>query len=96
MTQYMKQHLNYYPLVVKHASQATLPRPRWKPPEGDVRKINTDRCFDPNLRSGGWGFVVRDSNGEAMGAVGCKLTHVVDAFQAKADACSHALIANML
>jgi hypothetical protein len=43
----------YEDAFVKHATQAALPKPRWKPPEGDALKINTDGCFDPNSRSGG-------------------------------------------
>lgn len=78
---------------MKHASKNARTKPKWRAPGGDILKINTDGSFDPRSRIGGWGFVVRDSEGEVMGAGAGKLNHVSDAFQAEAEAeaCSHAL-----
>uniref|UniRef100_A0A8I6XAV8 RNase H type-1 domain-containing protein n=1 Tax=Hordeum vulgare subsp. vulgare TaxID=112509 RepID=A0A8I6XAV8_HORVV len=41
--------------------------------------------------SGGWGFVVRNSNGEAVGVAVGRLDHAQDALHTEADACSRAL-----
>jgi hypothetical protein len=74
---------------LREESQTVKTKPKWKAREGDVLKINTaDGYFDPRSRSGGWGFVVRDLEGEMMGADAGKLSHVFDAFHAEAEACS--------
>jgi hypothetical protein len=39
-----------------------------KPPEGDNLEINPDGIFFSASSEGGWGFVVRDKDGEAVGA----------------------------
>jgi ribonuclease HI len=38
----------------------------WKPPSENFLQINTDSTYDQNTRTGGWGFVVRDSKGEVL------------------------------
>ncbi|RLN12510.1 hypothetical protein C2845_PM09G04910 [Panicum miliaceum] len=38
----------------------------WKPPSENFLQINTDGTYDQNTRTGGWGFVVRDSKGEVL------------------------------
>ena len=48
--------------------QTAVARYSWKPPPADIYKINSDGSFDPSSRSGGWGFVVRDSSGEVLAA----------------------------
>jgi ribonuclease HI len=76
---------------VKKASKNTSQVSKWKPPEGEFLKVNTDGCFDAKTRSGGWGIIARNASGEMQGAGAGKLAHVADAFQAEAEACSHAL-----
>jgi ribonuclease HI len=65
---------------------------KWKPPEHDVLKINTDGSMDPARASGGWGFVFRDELGEVVGSgAGC-MNHVQDVVHAEAEACLQALL----
>jgi hypothetical protein len=80
-----------YEFFVKDKKDLVQGTPRWKPPEGDVLKINFDGAFDPVSHSGGWGFVVRNSLGEVVGAAAGRLDHVNEALQAEAEACSRAL-----
>jgi hypothetical protein len=65
---------------------------KWKPPEQDLLKINTDGSMDLVSRSGGWGFVVRDALGEVAGAGAGYMAHVQDALHTEAEACLHALL----
>ena len=56
----------------------------WKPPTADIYKINSDGSFDPSSRSGGWGFVVRDSSGEVLAAGAGNITYAASSLQAEA------------
>jgi hypothetical protein len=69
----------YEEFFVKDKKALAQGTPRWKPPEGDVLKINFDVAFDPVSHSGGWGFVVRNSLGEVVGAAAGRLDHVNEA-----------------
>jgi hypothetical protein len=40
----------------------------WKPPPIDNYKINIDGAFYPKTRTGGWGFVIRDTCGDVLAA----------------------------
>ena len=58
---------------------------------GDKLKINIDGSFHAETGTGGWGFVVRDKQGDVRGSgAGC-LRHVATAVQAEAMACSEAM-----
>ena len=58
---------------------------------GDKLKINIDGSFHAETGTGGWGFVVRDNQGDVRGSgAGC-LRHVATAVQAEAMACSEAM-----
>jgi hypothetical protein len=57
---------------------------RWRAPEGDTIKINTDGAFDAETSSGGWGFVARDAQGVIRGAGDGRMSHAGSAMQAKA------------
>jgi hypothetical protein len=81
----------YEDLFVKNSVQKARTIVKWSVPEGDVLKINTNGCFDSRSEKGGWGFVVRDSTGEAVGVSSGRLDHVQDAFQSEAEAVSQAL-----
>jgi ribonuclease HI len=58
-------------------------RHTWKPPPLEYYKINTDGAFDPNTRTGGWGFVVRNTNGEVLLAGAGNICHVASALHAE-------------
>jgi hypothetical protein len=60
---------------------------RWKrPPEG-ILKLNCDASFIPGEGCGGWGFFIRDSDGDVVLA-GCgRVDHLMNAMQAETVAC---------
>ncbi|RLN30463.1 hypothetical protein C2845_PM05G19940 [Panicum miliaceum] len=60
---------------------------RWIPPTPDVWKINVDAAFWEKESSGAWGFVVRDSQSDAVLAGAGKLVVVKDVLCAEAHAC---------
>jgi hypothetical protein len=63
----------------------------WQAPEGDTIKINTDRAFDCDTRTGGWGFIARDATGSVRGAGAGRVNHAGSALQTEAVACAKAL-----
>jgi hypothetical protein len=56
----------------------------WTPPPENIYKINSDGSFDPHTKSGGWGFVVRDMNGEVLAAAAGNIRHASSALHAEA------------
>ncbi|GJM91393.1 hypothetical protein PR202_ga07757 [Eleusine coracana subsp. coracana] len=60
-------------------------------PTSRLLQINIDASFFMNSRSGGWGFIARDSTGEFMEAGAGPLTHTSSALQAEAQAAKCAL-----
>jgi ribonuclease HI len=69
--------------------QMKQPKPPqvWTTPLGDELKLNTDGSFCHENHTGGWGFVVRNSDGFAMGAGVGSLYYVYDTLHAEAAAC---------
>jgi ribonuclease HI len=57
--------------------------PRWKAPPADYYKVNVDASFHAATMRGGWGFVVRGSNGEVLEAGAGNLSRVSGALQAE-------------
>jgi len=55
----------------------------WRPPPPEFYKINADGAFDPNTRTGGWGFVVQDTKGEVMMVGAGNIQHVASPLQAE-------------
>ncbi|TVU49312.1 hypothetical protein EJB05_00620, partial [Eragrostis curvula] len=60
---------------------------RWSKPEGEFIKVNCDASFSPSDRSGGWGYIIRDQDGDVVSAGRGKMMHLLDAFHAKLIAC---------
>jgi hypothetical protein len=67
------------------------PTVRWTQPPEDFLKINIDGSFCRESNTGGWGFCIRDCNGEVCGAGMGQLVHVADALHAEAIACLKAI-----
>ncbi|OEL19119.1 hypothetical protein BAE44_0019860 [Dichanthelium oligosanthes] len=59
----------------------------WQKPEEPFLKINIDGAFDANKKSGGWGFVIRDTDGHVVGAGARKINFASDALHIEAEAC---------
>ena len=60
---------------------------RWaRPPEGYL-KLNCDASFIPDKKCGGWGFFIRDCDGDVVLCGWGRVNHLLSAFQAEAIAC---------
>ena len=57
-----------------------------RPPEGHL-KLNCDASFIPEKKCGGWGFLIRDSDGDVVLSGWGRVNHLLNAFQAEAIAC---------
>jgi hypothetical protein len=63
---------------------------QWEKPWRDKLKFNCDGTFNQLTGDGGWGFIIRDHDGDMVSfAEKDKIMRVIDAFQAKAVACRH-------
>ena len=64
---------------------------KWKAPPADYYKLNIDASFDPKMRSGGWGYVARNSEGDFLDGGAGSIIRVFDVLQAEALAALHAV-----
>jgi hypothetical protein len=95
-TGHVESHVNrlaleYDEFFLHNGNQQAKSDQRWRPPDGDFLKTNTDGCYNQCAGSGGRGFVVRNSTGEAARVAAGRLDHVQDAFLSEAEACSRFL-----
>lgn len=58
---------------------------------GDKLKINCDGAFNAADGTGGWGFVIRDSEGDVRGSGAGWIRNAATATRAEAEACAAAL-----
>lgn len=58
----------------------------WRPPGGQVLKINIDGAFIKETRKGAWGFIIRYHHGSGVAAGTGALINLHDALQAEAQA----------
>ncbi|KAI4987321.1 hypothetical protein ZWY2020_020121 [Hordeum vulgare] len=82
--------------VLEYMQIFSAPKPgkcptRWRPPPGDMIKINADGSFIPGQDNSGWGVVARDATGEVIAARAGRQDHVQNAFAAEVYALSHAI-----
>jgi hypothetical protein len=68
------------------------PALRWKKPRPAYLKINVDASCLEVSRSGGWGFVIKNEDGEALAAGAGHIVSVATPLQAEALACWKALL----
>uniref|UniRef100_A0A8I7BG96 RNase H type-1 domain-containing protein n=1 Tax=Hordeum vulgare subsp. vulgare TaxID=112509 RepID=A0A8I7BG96_HORVV len=54
-------------------------------------KINVDGSFNKETLIGGWGYIIRDHEGDVVVAAAGWLDHVNDALQAEVEACIQAI-----
>jgi len=59
-----------------------------RPPENHV-KVNCDAAFDLYTGSGGWGCILRDSDGDAVAARRGRLDALLESLQGEIIACIH-------
>ncbi|RLM65074.1 hypothetical protein C2845_PM16G01240 [Panicum miliaceum] len=60
---------------------------RWKKPGAGVLKINSEGAYTASTGKGGWGFVIRDDQGDVVKAGAGHCQHLLDAFHAEMIAC---------
>jgi hypothetical protein len=60
---------------------------RWARPQEGHLKLNCDASFIPERKCGGWGFLIRDSDGDVVLSGWGRVNHLLNAFQAEAIAC---------
>jgi ribonuclease HI len=89
--QIRKSAREFKDFFVKVTVEQLKPVQKWRRPEGDILKINIDGSFNQKDKSGGWGFIIRDADGDAVGSGAGKLEHLQDPLQAEAEACIHAM-----
>jgi ribonuclease HI len=63
----------------------------WRPPPDNFVKLNCDGAFSASTRNGGWGFVIRESDGGVISAAYGNLENVGEAFHAEVIACLQAI-----
>ncbi|KAL6606756.1 hypothetical protein ACP70R_042409 [Stipagrostis hirtigluma subsp. patula] len=65
---------------------------RWQKPTNNFIKLNSDGAFDERSKEAGWGFVIRDADGDVVSAGRGSLKRAVNAFHAELVACLHGVV----
>jgi len=76
--------------LLQHTSKPTQVGQRkqvWRRPPNGVLKLNCDGSFLPSEKSGSWGCLIRDSDGDVVQAGRGKINNLLSAFQAELIAC---------
>lgn len=60
---------------------------RWTRPLVRSLKLNCDAAFNPEDKSGGWGYLIRDSDGDVVLAGWGRVNHLLNVAQAEAITC---------
>ncbi|CAO2186475.1 unnamed protein product [Urochloa humidicola] len=71
----------------KRTPQAGQTRKHRKRPSQDTLKVNTDGSFSPNTKEGGWGFVIRNTEGQVIKVGAGRCEYLMDALHAELLAC---------
>lgn len=59
----------------------------WSRPQAGILKLNCDAAFNPENKSGGWGFLIRDNDGDVVLNGWGRVNHLLNAAQAETIAC---------
>ena len=78
------------------AGSTTVAQPRaqptrWRKPPRGTLKLNCDGSFLPTTSSGSWGFLIRDSDGEAVITGRGGIKHMLNPFHAEIIVCLQAV-----
>ncbi|KAK1645341.1 hypothetical protein QYE76_063146 [Lolium multiflorum] len=76
--------LRRYEHLAQDEKEKDTRKPHWVPPAGDGIKININGSFLSETKSGGWDFVIRDAQGDSMGAAAGHIDSAHDALQTEA------------
>ncbi|KAE8784042.1 hypothetical protein D1007_42402 [Hordeum vulgare] len=63
----------------------------WTKPEVGILKINSDGSYNKDTLTRGWGYIIRDHEGDVVVTAAGRLHHVHDALQVEAEACIRAI-----
>lgn len=69
--------------VCQPTGRVARPTRRWEKPEGDEVKVNCDAAFNPSNGNGGWGCILRDSDGDVVAARRGRLEACLNPLQGK-------------
>lgn len=83
-----REFLQFFGADKKPTVQTTV---CWQKPPPDHLKINVDGSFNKENSAGGWGYVIRDSDGDMVIAGAGRLEHAQDALHSEAEACVQGL-----
>ncbi|RLN29058.1 hypothetical protein C2845_PM05G15740 [Panicum miliaceum] len=72
--------------ATEHPKQI-VPRKMWERPSGEGLKINSDGAFNPVTKAGGWGYVIRDSEGVVIHAGAGVVQNAMDALHVEVLGC---------
>uniref|UniRef100_A0ACD5X3E3 Uncharacterized protein n=1 Tax=Avena sativa TaxID=4498 RepID=A0ACD5X3E3_AVESA len=89
--QIRKSSNEYLEFFTKQIPEKVVVLQQWKAPPLDIQKINIDGSFTTESRSGGWGFIIRDSDGDTVCSGAGRVLHAQDALQTEAEACIQAM-----
>jgi hypothetical protein len=78
-------------ILNKKPSKILWQNHKWNKPVHETLKVNCDVVYKQDSGQGGWGYVIRDSDGDVVGAGWGKIPSVMDAFQAEMIACLQGL-----
>ena len=85
----MKNAEEFLRLGSTREEKVNKPLQRWCKPPNDTVKINSDGAFLVETGEGGWGYVIRDGDGDVLCAGAGNLTRLKDALQSEVRACLH-------
>ena len=75
----------------KETSAASKTVQKWQRPAPTFLKVNCDAAFQRESGAGGWGYIIRDDEGDLISAGRGQLSHILDPFQAEVIACLQGL-----
>jgi ribonuclease HI len=85
---YCNEFAQFFRKSPKHSQRQVQ---RWAKPAAGYLKFNLDASFREGTQKGGWGFIVRNDQGEGVAAGAGSIAAVDGALQAEALACLQAL-----
>jgi ribonuclease HI len=93
MVQYIRSYAEEFSVLKRQKPELVQagPKPRWCRPPNGVVKLNCDGAFSQSSRSGGWGFILRDHEGNVIGSGFGKLAKVLEPAHTEIIACLQAV-----
>ena len=90
----MRYNVDDFKLFFGRGNQRKNSTEKWQPPSHGALKINVDGSMNHENGHGGWGFVIRDDQGDPVGSAAGYMNAVLDPLTAEATACHKSLQAS--